>query len=55
MKIAYTAALIAGFALPALADEMPRAPVSDPRPVMLAALQSVDGEAHAILRETLHK
>ena len=28
---------------------MPRAPVSDPRPVMLAALQSVNGEAHGIL------
>ena len=49
MKIAYTAALIAGFAAPVLADEMPRAPVSDPRPVMLAALQSVNGEAHGIL------
>ena len=49
MKIAYTAALIAGFAAPVIADEMPRAPVSDPRPVMLAALRSVDGEAHAIL------
>ncbi|MFH1658316.1 MAG: hypothetical protein ABIG35_03295 [Pseudomonadota bacterium] len=49
MKIAYAAVLIAGFALSALAYEMPRAPVSDPRPVMLAALRSVDGEAHAIL------
>ena len=49
MKIAYTAALIAGFAAPVIADEMPRAPVSDPRPVMLAALQSVNGEAHGIL------
>ena len=49
MKIAYTAALIAGFAAPVIADEMPRAPVSDPRPVMVAALQSVNGEAHGIL------
>jgi hypothetical protein len=49
MKIAYAAALLAGFAALALADEVPRAPVPDPRPVMLAALQSVNGEAHAIL------
>ena len=49
MKIAYAAALLAGFASPTLADEVPRAPVADPRPVMLAALRSVDGEAHAIL------
>ena len=49
MKIAYAAALIAGFAAPTLPDEVPRAPVSDPRPVMLAALQSVNGEAHGIL------
>lgn len=49
MKIAYTAALIAGFTSLVLADEVPRAPVPDPRPVMLAALQSVNGEAHGIL------
>ena len=49
MKIAYAAALLAGFAAPVFADDLPRAPVSDPRPVMLAALQSVDGEAHGIL------
>lgn len=49
MKIAYAAALIAGFAVPVFADNLLRAPVSDPRPVMLAALQSVDGEAHGIL------
>ena len=49
MKIAYTVALIAGFASLVLADEVLRAPVSDPRPVMLAALQSVNGEAHGIL------
>jgi len=49
MKIAYAAALITGFAAPVFADDLPRAPVSDPRPVMLAALQSVDGEAHGIL------
>jgi|UniRef100_Q47DL7 hypothetical protein len=49
MKIACAAALIAGFTAPVLADEMLRAPVSDPRPVMLAALRSVNGEAHGIL------
>lgn len=49
MKIAYAAALMAGLSLLVLADEVPRAQVSDPRPVMLAALQSVDGEAHGIL------
>ncbi|MGB4062456.1 MAG: hypothetical protein WBK19_01390 [Azonexus sp.] len=49
MKISYASTLLAGFASLALADEVPRAPVSDPRPVMLAALQSVNGEAHAIL------
>jgi hypothetical protein len=49
MKIAYAAALIAGFAVPVFADDLPRAAVSDPRPVMLAALQSVDGEAHGTL------
>ena len=49
MKITFAAALIAGFAMPVLADEMLRAPVPDPRPLMLAALQSVNGEAHGIL------
>lgn len=49
MRIAYAAALLAGCASLVLADEVPRASVSDPRPVMLAALQSVDGEAHGIL------
>jgi hypothetical protein len=49
MKITCAAALIAGFAMPVLADEMLRAPVPDPRPLMLAALQSVNGEAHGIL------
>ena len=49
MKIAYAAALIAGFAAPVIADDLLRASVSDPRPVMLAALQSVNGEAHGIL------
>lgn len=49
MKIAYTAVLIAGFTSFVLADEVPRTPVPDPRPVMLAALQSVNGEAHGIL------
>lgn len=49
MKIAYAAALMAGISSLVLADEVPRAQVSDPRPVMLAALQSVNGEAHGIL------
>ena len=49
MKIAYAAALIAGFVSLVLADEVPRASVSDPRQLMLAALQSVNGEAHGIL------
>lgn len=49
MKIACATALLAGLASLARADEVPRAPVSDPRPVMLAALRSVDGEAHGIL------
>lgn len=49
MKIAYAAALLAGFASLVLADEVPRASISDPRPLMLAALKSVDGEAHGIL------
>lgn len=49
MKIAYITVLMAGFASLVLADEVPRAPVPDPRPVMLAALQSVNGEAHAVL------
>ncbi len=49
MKIACATALIVGFAAPVIDDDLLRAPVSDPRPVMLAALQSVDGEAHGIL------
>ena len=31
------------------ADPVPRAPVADPRPVMLAALQSANGQAHGVL------
>ena len=31
------------------ADPVPRTPVADARPVMLAALQSADGQAHGVL------
>lgn len=41
------------FAAPAFADELsgisPRTPVADARPVMLAAIQAGDGEAHGVL------
>jgi hypothetical protein len=33
----------------ASAGTSPRTPVPDPRPVMLAALQAADGEAHGVL------
>lgn len=49
MKTAYAAALMAVLASPVFADGLLRTPVSDPRPVMLAALQSTDGEAHGVL------
>ncbi|MBK7562761.1 MAG: hypothetical protein IPI21_00020 [Propionivibrio sp.] len=49
MKINEAAALLAAFATAVLADDVVRSPVSDARPVMLAALQSVNGEAHGIL------
>ena len=48
MKLIYGAAL-ATFASPVLADDVSRAPVPDARPVMLAALQATDGQAHGIL------
>ena len=41
--------LIAALAAPALGNELPRTPVPDARPVLLAALQSADGEAHGVL------
>jgi hypothetical protein len=31
------------------ADPVPRTPVADARPVMLAALQAADGQAHGVL------
>lgn len=43
------AVLVAIAALPALADEVQRTLVPDARPVMLAALQAPDGEAHGVL------
>ncbi|NMG63778.1 hypothetical protein GPA19_02270 [Azoarcus indigens] len=48
MKLIYAAAL-AVLASPALADDVSRTPVPDARPVMLAALQATDGQAHGIL------
>lgn len=44
---------LAATGLPAWADTSPgtftRTPVPDPRPVMLAALQATDGQAHGVL------
>lgn len=48
MKLIYAAAL-AVLASPVLADDVLRTRVPDARPVMLAALQATDGEAHGIL------
>jgi len=49
LKLARTAALLAAFASSALADDRVRTPVPDARPVLLAALQSADGQAHGVL------
>ena len=49
MKLTQVAALLATFALPVLADDVVRTPVPDARPVMLAALQTTDGQAHGVL------
>lgn len=49
MKSVYAAALLVAFALPAFADDVRRTPVPDARPLMLAALQATDGQAHGIL------
>ena len=49
MKLTQVAALLATFALPVLADDVVRTPVPDARPLMLAALQATDGQAHGIL------
>ena len=48
MKLIYAAAL-AVLASPVLADDMLRTRVPDARPVMLAALQAIDGQAQGIL------
>ena len=48
MKLIYAAAL-AVLASPVLADDVLRTRVPDARPVMLAALQATDGQAHGIL------
>lgn len=43
------ALLIAAVAPPAHADDVVRTPVTDPRPLMFAALQASDGQAHGVL------
>jgi len=49
LKFACATALLAAFASSALADDRVRTPVPDARPVLLAALQAADGQAHGIL------
>ena len=49
MRMLSSGLLLAALASPCLGDELPRTPVPDARPVMLAALQSADGEAHGVL------
>jgi len=49
MKLIPAVALLAAVALPVFADDARRPPVSDARPVMLAALQASDGQAHGVL------
>ena len=53
LKLARAAALLPIFASPLLANEFAddgvRTPVPDARPVLLAALQSADGQAHGVL------
>lgn len=49
MKLTQVAALLATFALPVLADDVVRTPVPDARPLMLAAIQATDGQAHGVL------
>ena len=43
------ALLMASLTPCAHADEIVRTPVTDPRPLMLAALQASDGQAHGVL------
>ncbi|WP_232834570.1 hypothetical protein [Rhodoferax ferrireducens] len=51
--LAMAAFAVPAFAIPAFADEPPsmppRTPVSDARPVLLAAIQASNGEAHGML------
>jgi len=53
LKFACAAAVLSAFASPLRANEFAdnrvRTPVSDARPVMLAAIQSADGQAHGVL------
>lgn len=49
MKLIHAVALLAAVALPVFADDALRTPVSDARPVMLAALQAADGQSHGVL------
>ncbi len=49
MKILHAATMLAAFASPALADDSVRTAVPDARPLMLAALQAADGQAHGVL------
>ncbi len=49
LKLTVAVALLAAFMLPVFADDPVRTPVPDARPVMLAALQSTDGQAHGLL------
>jgi len=49
MKPSYAGVLLAALALSALADDERRWPVADARPLMLAALQAADGQAHGVL------
>ena len=49
LKRACVAALLLAFMSLVYADDGERMPVPDARPVMLAALQSADGQAHGVL------
>ena len=49
MKPVYAPTLLAVLALPVFADDVLRTPVPDARPVMRAALQANDGQAHGLL------
>ena len=49
LKLTVAVALLAAFMLPVFADDPVRTPVPDARPVMRAALQANDGQAHGLL------